>query len=92
MDEVVDDGQGDQPPPAHRFAPGAPSHLVQELESALAGSGVRLPEAEVVEYAIRSLGLRDVTDFDPQEKIIEYIVAEAPDEPLANLSLRGFIE
>jgi len=25
-----------------------------------------------VEYAIRSMGLRDVTDFDPQEKIIEY--------------------
>lgn len=31
-----------------------------------------LPEKEVVEYAIRSLGLRDVTGFDPQEKIIEY--------------------
>lgn len=31
-----------------------------------------LPEKEVVEYAIRSLGLRDVTDFDPREKIIEY--------------------
>jgi glutamate formiminotransferase/formiminotetrahydrofolate cyclodeaminase len=31
-----------------------------------------VPESEIVETAIRSMGLRDVAPFDPQEKIIEY--------------------
>ena len=41
--------------------------------------------------AIERLGLNSVAKFNPQERIIEYIVAEAPDEPLASLSLRDFI-
>ena len=38
------------------------------------------------------LGLNAVAPFDPAEKVIEYRVAEAPREPLAGTSLRGFIE
>ena len=38
------------------------------------------------------LGLNSVAPFDPGKKIIEYRVAEPPDEPLAAMSLRGFIE
>lgn len=49
-----------------------------------------LPEAEVVQYAIRSLGLRDLTDFDPQEKIIEYRLR--PTTGLRTLSVTGFAD
>ena len=51
-----------------------------------------LDEDQKVRLAIDRLGLNTVAPFNPQEKIIEYIVAEPPDEPLAALSLRGFIE
>jgi glutamate formiminotransferase/formiminotetrahydrofolate cyclodeaminase len=51
-----------------------------------------LEEDQKVRLAVDRLGLNTVAPFNPQEKIIEYIVAEAPEEPLANLSLRGFIE
>jgi glutamate formiminotransferase/formiminotetrahydrofolate cyclodeaminase len=49
-------------------------------------------EDQKVRLAIERLGLSAVAPFDPREKIIEYRVAEPPDEPLAGLPLRGFIE
>lgn len=51
-----------------------------------------LDEDQKVRLAIERLGLNSVAPFNPQEKIIEYIVAEPPNEPLAGMSLRGFIE
>jgi len=51
-----------------------------------------LDEDQKVRLAVERLGLNSVAPFKPEEKIIEYIIAEAPDEPLAGLSLRGFIE
>jgi len=33
-----------------------------------------VPEAQLVETAVQSLGLRDIVPFDPEEKIIEYAV------------------
>ncbi len=51
-----------------------------------------LDEDQKVRLAVERLGLNSVAPFDPKEKIIEYIIAEAPDEPLASLTLRGFIE
>jgi glutamate formiminotransferase/formiminotetrahydrofolate cyclodeaminase len=36
--------------------------------------------------------LNAVAPFNPKEKIIEYIIAEEPDEPLAGLTTRQFIE
>jgi glutamate formiminotransferase/formiminotetrahydrofolate cyclodeaminase len=38
------------------------------------------------------LGLNSVSVFDPQEKIIEYRVAEKRNEPLAGMSVRAFIQ
>jgi glutamate formiminotransferase/formiminotetrahydrofolate cyclodeaminase len=35
-----------------------------------------IPERQIVELAIRSMGLRDVARFEPDDKIIEYMVAE----------------
>jgi len=51
-----------------------------------------LDEDQKVRLAMERLGLNSVAPFVPQDKIIEYAVAEEPDEPLATLSLRGFIE
>jgi glutamate formiminotransferase/formiminotetrahydrofolate cyclodeaminase len=34
------------------------------------------PEREVVETAIRSLGLRDLSKFDAREKVVEYVLGE----------------
>lgn len=49
-------------------------------------------EAQKIRLAIERMGLNSVAPFDPQERIIEYIVAEPPEEPLASMSVRGFIE
>ncbi len=51
-----------------------------------------LDEDQKVRLAVERLGLNSVAPFDPKEKIIEYIIAEEVDEPLAGLSLRQFIE
>ncbi len=60
-------------------------HYLQKMNKS---AGV--PEKDLVETAIRSLGLRDVTDFDPQEKIIEYRLRR--DEGLRTLSIRDFAD
>jgi glutamate formiminotransferase/formiminotetrahydrofolate cyclodeaminase len=51
-----------------------------------------IEEDQKIRLAVERLGLNSVSPFNPKEKIIEYAVAEEPDEPLAGLSLRGFIE
>jgi glutamate formiminotransferase/formiminotetrahydrofolate cyclodeaminase len=49
-------------------------------------------EGPKIRLAIERMGLNSVATFVPEKKIIEYIVAEPPDEPLASLSVRRFIE
>ncbi|MBT8362964.1 MAG: glutamate formimidoyltransferase [Deltaproteobacteria bacterium] len=49
-------------------------------------------EDQKVRLAIERLGLNSMGTFKPEDRIIEYIIAEKPDEPLANMSLRGVIE
>ncbi|NDY73741.1 glutamate formimidoyltransferase [Desulfobacter hydrogenophilus] len=51
-----------------------------------------LDEDQKVRLAVERLGLNSVAPFDPKTKIIEYIVATAPNEPLAGMSVRAFIE
>jgi len=51
-----------------------------------------LEEDQKVRLVIERLGLNSVAPFDPKEKIIEYIVAEPPDEPLADMAVRDFIK
>ena len=51
-----------------------------------------LDEDQKVRLAVERLGLNSVAPFNPNEKIIEYIIAEAPDEPLAGLTTRQFIQ
>jgi glutamate formiminotransferase / formiminotetrahydrofolate cyclodeaminase len=51
-----------------------------------------LDEDQKVRLAIERLGLSSVAPFNPKEKIIEYIIAEEKNEPLAGLTVRQFIE
>ena len=51
-----------------------------------------LDEDQKIRLAVERLGLNAVAPFNPKEKIIEYIVAEEPDEPLAGIPVRAFIE
>jgi glutamate formiminotransferase/formiminotetrahydrofolate cyclodeaminase len=49
-------------------------------------------EAELVNMAIKSLGLNDVTRFEPEKKIIEYSMKKAAASPLQKLSLSAFAD
>ena len=48
-----------------------------------------VPEEELIKAAIVSMGLNDLTEFDPQKKIIEYQVQELKG-PLVKMDLRDF--
>ncbi len=49
-------------------------------------------EEQKIRLAVERLGLNSITPFLPQKRVIEYLVTEPPAEPLASLSVRGFIE
>ena len=51
-------------------------------------SGV--PDSELIRIAVRSLGLDELSPFDPNEKIIEYAMNKNGDKKLIDLSLEGF--
>ncbi|MGB2907105.1 MAG: glutamate formimidoyltransferase [Candidatus Aminicenantaceae bacterium] len=53
------------------------------------GKSAGVPEEELIRIAALSLGLNDVSEFDPMKKIIEYQFREVEDS-LVDLSLRGF--
>ncbi|MBN1155102.1 glutamate formimidoyltransferase [candidate division KSB1 bacterium] len=53
------------------------------------GKSPGVPPEELIDIAIKSLGLKDVAAFDPREKIIEYRVAESKG-PLVRMDLRDF--
>jgi glutamate formiminotransferase len=51
-----------------------------------------IDERQKVRLAVERLGLSSVSRFAPEKRIIEYMVAEKADEPLAGLSVRAFVE
>lgn len=51
-----------------------------------------IDEDQKIKLVIERLGLNSVSHFDPKKRIIEYLINEQPNEPLASLTLRGFIE
>ena len=53
------------------------------------GKSPGVPEEELIRIAVLSLGLNDVTLFDPEKKIIEYQFKESTDS-LLRLNLREF--
>ncbi len=54
------------------------------------GKSPGVPEEELIDIAVKSLGLEDVAPFDPRKKIIEYQFKEVED-PLIERSLRQFV-
>jgi len=50
-----------------------------------------IEEDQKIKLVIDRLGLRAVTDFDPNKRIIEYMIEEKKHEPLADMSTRDFI-
>lgn len=52
-----------------------------------------IPEKDIVQIAIRSMGLNDLKPFRPEEKVIEYMLEAQPDTTrLVDLTARGFAE
>ncbi len=49
-------------------------------------------EAELVKIAVKSLGLDDLTPFDPRKKVIEYLLEDNARNPLAAMDLRRFAD
>src|SRR5436190_7596678 len=60
-------------------------HFLQRM-----GRPTGVPEAALVHAAIRTLGLSEVKEFDPKERVIEYRLATPA--PLASMSLREFTD
>lgn len=59
------------------------------LEKQQRSTGVA--DEELIKIAIRSMGLNDVHKFNPEEKIIEYVMKEEKKNRLISMSLRDFL-
>lgn len=53
---------------------------------------VGVSDRELVHIAARSLGLNDVKPFNPDEKIVEYAIADKSIKKLVDRTVEGFIE
>ncbi len=53
---------------------------------------VGVSEAELIKIAVKSMGLDELSPFDPQERIIEYKLADASKEKLIRMDLRAFAD
>lgn len=49
-----------------------------------------IPESEILRIAIKSMGLSDLSEFNPSEKVIEYMIEEPKTKHLTDLTCRGF--
>lgn len=47
-------------------------------------------EETLIKIAVKSLGLDELTPFDPKKKIIEYMLEEEQNAPLVKMNLRAF--
>ena len=52
-----------------------------------------IPESDIIDMAIRSMGLSDLKPFNPKEKVIEYMLeGEQEAKRLVDLTVKGFAE
>jgi glutamate formiminotransferase / formiminotetrahydrofolate cyclodeaminase len=51
-----------------------------------------ISEKEKIKIAIKSLGLDELTPFKPEERIIEYLLANEADRKLVNMKLNAFAD
>ena len=49
-------------------------------------------ESEILKIAVRSLGLDELAPFNPQERVIEFLLENPTDRPLSNLTLKSFAD
>ena len=49
-------------------------------------------ERQKLRLAVERLGLQSVAPFVPEKRVIEYMIQDSAAEPLAGLSVRGFVE
>jgi glutamate formiminotransferase/formiminotetrahydrofolate cyclodeaminase len=49
-------------------------------------------EADLIDCAIRSMGLNELGIFDPKKKIIEYMLSDEKQSRLVNMTVRGFAD
>jgi glutamate formiminotransferase/formiminotetrahydrofolate cyclodeaminase len=49
-------------------------------------------EKELVRIAIRSLGLDELSPFNPRERVIEYLLESKDNKPLINMNLSDFVD
>ena len=47
-----------------------------------------IPDEEIIDIAVKSLGLNELASFDPKKRIIEYLLQEEPKDQLVDLSLK----
>jgi glutamate formiminotransferase/formiminotetrahydrofolate cyclodeaminase len=53
---------------------------------------VGIDEAELIKIAIKSLGLDELKPFNPEERIIEYLLEADEHRPLINMNLKAFAD
>ena len=51
-----------------------------------------IPDAEIIRIAIKAMGLDQLGEFDPQQKVIEYLIEDKNAKRLVDLTARGFAE
>jgi len=51
-----------------------------------------VPDKELIKIAVKSMGLNDIHPFIPEEKIIEFVMAEKGKRKLAGMDLRAFMD
>ena len=51
-----------------------------------------ISDDEIIKIAVKSLGLDDLYQFKPEEKIIEYAIAGEKKRDLVDLTVKGFVE
>ena len=51
-----------------------------------------LPEKELIRIAVKSMGLEELGPFKPEERIIEYLLQNKQDHPLADMKLTEFAD
>lgn len=51
-----------------------------------------IPEREIIKIAVKSMGLDELKPFVPEEKIIEYMIADKDAKRLIDMSCRAFAE
>lgn len=51
-----------------------------------------IDEKQKIRLVVERLGLNSVSPFVPEKRIIEYMISEGTNEPLASMSVRSFVE